>query len=304
MNELEEFMPRRRRGQRPRFRDYIIALARRTRARRVDAQAHQVLLAVNNEMADAEHDLRKHQANEGPLIDELGRLAHSWMGQDPGTWGRWAKHMTIAEHCSDSKSRRLHISRWFELKVPNDVYTAVENLSVHYDEESRLVKRLRNTQIDAGEVRRTTRSLVDDEVWAEEVSFYTNLGYDLQGKKYQNGFHDYNPKGEGIAMLKHMMANFEARKTRLQHCEQEDFAVLTSRFRRWTNKAYQHAYELPNGENVAAARNEAIMRLSIYMRNPIQYNPASEDSINDITAAQNKWATDCVPDPLAVTNNE
>lgn len=76
-------------------------------------------------------------------------------------------------------------------------------------------------------------SFADDDTWARLMSFDIPFGSDYEGKALENGFSDHIPKGEGIDMLKHMMANFEARKIRIAHCHIDQFSPLMGMFHEW-----------------------------------------------------------------------
>lgn len=271
---------------------FFRALDARLRVERRAEQAGREFLEVNDLMAVSENELRVHRAHEDPLIDELGRLARGWKVVDPLTWAQWARHMTVAEHCTTSKARQLQIARWFRRKLPHDVSHAVNRLSHHYYNERLIVKELRGLQMRAGELPFTEPALEDDDIWAEELEDVQD-GLGFERPHYINGFQDYVPKGEGIDMFKHMMAHFEARKTRLQHCDEEEFEELSVTFMRWCEGALNHVLNLPNvGGDFDNAKSQAILRLENYVDRPIKCEPLGPDCINDAVAAQDPWASD------------
>lgn len=271
---------------------FLRALDARLRTERRAERAGREFLEVNDLMAVSENELRVHRAHENPLIDELGRLAREWKVVDPLAWAQWVRHMTVAEHCTTSKARQLQIARWYRRKLPHDVSRAVDRLSHHYYNERLIVKELRGLQMRAGELPFAEPALEDDDIWAEELEG-VQYGLDFERPHYINAFQDYVPKGEGIDMFKHMMAHFEARKTRLQHCDEEEFEELSVTFMRWCKGALNHGLNLPDvGGNFDNAKSQAILRLENYVDSPIKYEPLGPGCINDAAAAQDPWASD------------
>ncbi|KAM0721464.1 hypothetical protein Q7P37_002388 [Cladosporium fusiforme] len=285
---------------REQLRAYLRAEARREREeemRREREEAFARLLRLNYRMADAEHRLREEARNEDPLIDELGRLARKWRAEDAATYARWARHMTVAEHCTKSKSRQLHISRWFTKGVPEDVYHALMQLSNHYDLVIQHKEELRRLQVRAGDIPSVPVSHIDDDGWATNMQqLDVEFGYERGPGVAPNGFGHYVPKGEGITMIKHMVANFEARKTRLQHCSRVEFDKLSDDARRWSEQAYKYAWEQDHEpEDFEEATGEALLRIKNFLEWPFKYQPEGPGAINDAEAALEVYCSDHIP---------
>jgi hypothetical protein len=235
-------------------------------------------------MADvAEDALREHRRSHDldAMKSELNARAMEFRGQDPAGFEGWADHITVAHACSASKSRQYQIIQWYTRGVPGRVLRQVRRVELYYTTEAYLVERLLEAHVHNGARRAPDmrHHAKDDDRWAgnKKKLFF---GYDP--KHSVNGFPDYEPKGEGIAMIKHCAANFAARKTRLQHASAQHLPVLVSLMDEFAVEAMA---ALQDAEQ-ASAGDPALQRmfdrasdpLREYRAHPPQYQPEGESS--------------------------
>jgi hypothetical protein len=97
-----------------------------------------------------------------------------------------------------------------------------------------------------------------------------------------NGFSDYIPKGEGVAIIKHCTANFAARKVRLQHASAQHLPVLVDMMESFVGEAraaLQRAERASAGDpELRRQFDRANDPISEYRVNPPQYQPERQSS--------------------------
>jgi len=274
-----------------------ICASRRIQQRRIDAEAEmarqiqesdRAMRALNRErahqlslerLADACEDaLREHRRSHdlAAMGTELNARAMAFKEQDPSGFEGWADHITVAHACSTSKSRQHQIIQWYTNGVPGRVLRQVRRVEMYYTTEAYLQERLLEAHVHTGARRAPDmrHHPKDDDHWAGNKNKIF-FGYDP--KHSTNGFSDYIPKGEGVAIIKHCAANFAARKVRLRHATAQHLPVLVEIMESFATEAMVAL----GWAQEESADDPALQRLfdrasdvvSEYLAHPPQYHP-------------------------------
>jgi hypothetical protein len=271
--------------------------SRRAHQQRIDAETERVRQAADEDraqgalirertvqsnlgrMADAAEDaLREHRRSHdlAAMKNELNVRAMAFRGVDAAGFEGWADHITFAHACSTSKSRQHQIIQWYTRGVPGRVLRQLRRIELFYTTEAYLLERLLEARVHtrahrAPDMRHHPK---DDDCWAgnKKRLFF---GYDPAHSV--NGFSDYEPKGEGVAMIKHCEANFAARKVRLQHASAKHLPVLVSMMESFVEEAMAALYRAEEASTSDPALQRMFDRasdpLSEYQACPPQYQP-------------------------------
>jgi hypothetical protein len=187
-------------------------------------EERQHVTAFENDWDEEETVLRRLKSEIPALKATLAIAADAWKAQDPTSFVKWEKQLANAFKCSSALSRVWQIAHWITNGVPMDVRVAVHALAEAYSDEALTKHHIKSIQQDIGsDVAKVSDDgeCKDDDCWVahrwwaadpsrKDHSFIRDYDeYDSQGI---NGFSNYVPKGERMAMLEYLAANFEARK--------------------------------------------------------------------------------------------
>jgi hypothetical protein len=261
-------------------------VARQIREEDRAMQAHLHDLAYQQSLdrvADANEDaLREHRRshNLDTMRNELKARAMAFKEEDPAGFDKWAGHIVVAHKCSTSKSRQHQIIQWYTCGVPGRVLRQVRRVELYYTTEAYLEERLLDAHVYTSARRSPDMRihLKDDDRWAgnKRQLFF---GYDPE--KSVNGFSDYVPKGEGIAIIKHLRANFTARKVRLMHASTQHYPILVDmmyKFARAAMAGLEAARASAGDPASQLGLGRAIDGISQLLSRPTEYEPERESS--------------------------
>lgn len=179
------------------------------------------------------------------LTEELNRRRQQFSVDDPPAYAQWHEFCGLATRCSTSVARRLQIMQWYTRRprggpggpVPRRLSRQLRRLELWYTYEARLERRFHTAEMQDGSrpgVDVHQWMAEDDNVWSANSRRWT-FGYELGLQ--ENGFTDYQPRGEGPALLIHLEANLQARVMRLYHANPDDIGELTERMRYFCARA-------------------------------------------------------------------
>jgi hypothetical protein len=200
-----------------------------------NARAEKKRVAAWEDEWDRQEAVMKRLRGEVPALKAaLAVAADTWKANDLASFVKWEKQLANAFRCSTALPRVWQIAVRFGFGVPIEVHTAVENLAISYSEQAEIRSRIMRIQREIGfELADRHDSLEEklkcDDCWTVlHQEQPVGLDIPLTGPVWigtlgemshpdlislrTNGFSNYVPKGEGMAMLQHLTANLEARK--------------------------------------------------------------------------------------------
>lgn len=206
------------------------------RQRRLEARTGAALHALHTHRSSGERQR---------LEQELVRRAEEFAERDLDAWTEWNAFCNVARRCTSSVARRLQITQWYTgrprhsqgIPVPARLLRQIRRVELYHTVEARLLRTLINAEVQDGSRPDTdARTMMrdDDNYWSGNARSYT-FGYEAESIK--NGFSDYQPRGEGPRLVRHIENNLLARQTRLYHAAPGDVGVLTTRLRRFADRA-------------------------------------------------------------------
>jgi hypothetical protein len=185
--------------------------------------------ALEDDWDKQETALRGLKSEIPALKATLVIAADAWKAKDPTSFIKWEKQLANAFKCSSALSRVWQIAHWITKGVPRELRLAIYALAESYSDEALTKHHIKSLQQELGfDIAKVSQDeeCKDDDCcvahrwWAAyrergdgSRTDYSFIGdhdeFDSQGI---NGFSNYVPKSERMAMLEHLTANFEARK--------------------------------------------------------------------------------------------
>lgn len=275
-----------------------------TRAQRIMAEAQTMTLQARErrllQQLDANLDERedallehRNSGQEQSLLNELHSREQMFRASNSAAFAEWDAFVNIARNCTSSKSRQYQITQWYTGDVPSRVRRQLRRVEAYYTREAILQDRVRRAEEENARERLTQNERQrNDDVWAATQRMV--FGYDAEDST--NGFNDYVSKGDGLEITRHLAANFEARKVRLQHASAADSALLSERMLRFVRSAVGVLDKLRDtSEQPQSEFQQRVARIQValaaYRRNPVatlQQSASTAAPISqavDITAA-------------------
>jgi hypothetical protein len=193
-----------------------------------DARAEKQRVAqLEDEWDTQEATMRELKSRLPALKAAIVNAADTWKAKDPASFIKWEKQVANAFKCSTALSRNWQIAYWIKIGVPQEVIEAVYDLAVWYSDEAVVKYLIESLQLKIGfDISQLPyeEECKDDDCWVahrwlevqeeEHDPAHIFIGtVDDVDESIINGFANYVPKGEHMAMLQHLSANIQARKS-------------------------------------------------------------------------------------------